>query len=147
MFLADGVTPAKEEIHGANRDVARFLQDLNGNELAKTPGLTGDITLSYEDELDAGGSVGASVQYTYRGEFEQRVFNNPEVDDVGSYDIVNLRLSYDSDSAVWGIDLMALNVFDEDGINSSMTDVFGVNETGLQYEPPRQYTARVRYNF
>ncbi|MEH6611127.1 MAG: TonB-dependent receptor [Halioglobus sp.] len=147
VFLADGVTPAKEEIHGANRDVAGFLQDLNGNELAKTPGVTGDITLSYEDELDAGGAIGASVQYTYRGEFEQRVFNNPEVDDVGSYDIVNLRVSYDSDSAVWGIDLMALNVLDEDGINSSMTDVFGVNETGLQYVPPRQYTARVRYNF
>ncbi|MFT6287348.1 MAG: iron complex outermembrane receptor protein [Halieaceae bacterium] len=147
VFLADGVTPAKEEIHGPTRDVGRFLQNLNGNELAKTPGVTGDITLSYKDELDAGGSVGASVQYTYRGEFEQRVFNNPEVDDVGSYDIVNLRVSYYSDSAVWGIDLMALNVLDEDGINSSMTDVFGVNETGLQYVPPRQYTARISYNF
>jgi iron complex outermembrane receptor protein len=56
-------------------------------------------------------------------------------------------MSYDSQSAVWGVDLMALNVFDEDGVNSSMTDVFGVNETGLQYVPPRQFTALVRYNF
>ncbi len=147
VFLADGVTPAKEEIHGADRDVAGFLQNLNGSELAKTPGVTGDITLAYDDQLASGGFIGASVQYTYRGEFQQRVFNNPEVDDVDAYDIVNLRVSYDSESAIWGVDLMALNVFDEDGINSSMTDVFGVNETGYQYVPPRQYTARVRYNF
>ena len=147
VFLADGVTPAKEEIHGADRDVAGFLQNLNGSELAKTPGVTGDITLAYDDQLASGGFIGASVQYTYRGEFQQRVFNNPEVDDVDAYDVVNLRLSYDSESAIWGVDLMALNVFDEDGINSSMTDVFGVNETGYQYVPPRQYTARVRYNF
>ncbi len=147
VFLADGVTPAKEEIHGANRDVARFLQDLNGNELAKTPGLTADITLAYEDQLEMGGYVGASVQYTYRGDFEQRVFNNSEVDEVDAYDIVNLTMSYDSEDAVWGLDLMAFNLMDEDGINSSMTDVFGVNETGFQYVPPRQLMARLRYNF
>jgi iron complex outermembrane recepter protein len=147
VFLADGVTPAKEEIHGANRDVARFLQDLEGNELAKTPGLTADITLAYENQLQTGGYIGASAQYTYRGDFEQRVFNNPEVDSVDSYDTINLTLSYNTEDAVWGVDLVALNVTDEDGINSSMTDVFGVNETGFQYIAPRQYMARVTYNF
>jgi iron complex outermembrane receptor protein len=147
VFLADGVTPAKEEIHGANRDVERFLQNLEGNELAKTPGFTADITLAYEDQLASGGFIGASVQYTYRGEFEQRVFNNPEVDDVDAYDIVNVVASYDTEDTVWGLDLMALNVFDEDGVNSSMTDVFGVNETGFQYVPPRQLMARIRYSF
>lgn len=147
VFLADGVTPAKEEIHGADRDVAGFLQNLNGNELAKTPGLTADVTLSYEDELQNGGYIIASVQYTYRGEFEQRVFNNPEVDMVDSYDLVNLTVSYDDPDDVWGVDLMAYNVLDEDGINSAMTDVFGVNETGFQYVAPRQLMARFRYNF
>lgn len=147
VTLADGVTPAKEEIHGATRDVERFLQNLNGNELAKTPGLTADITLSYEDELQNGGFVVASVQYTYRGEFEQRVFSNPEVDTVDAYDLLNLTVSYDEPDEVWGVDLMAYNLLDEDGINSAMTDVFGVNETGFQYVAPRQLMARFRYNF
>jgi iron complex outermembrane receptor protein len=147
VFLADGVTPAKEEIHGATRDVARFLQNLNGNELAKTPGLTADVSLSYEDELENGGYVFASLQYTYRGEFEQRVFNNPEVDPVDAYSLVNATLSYDEPNEVWGVDLMVYNLLDEDGVNSAMTDVFGVNETGYQYVPPRQVMARVRYNF
>jgi iron complex outermembrane receptor protein len=147
VVLADGVTPAKEEIHGANRDVAGFLQNLNGNELAKTPGLSADITLSYEDELQGGGFVVASLQYTYRGEFEQRVFSNAEVDTVDAYDLINFTVSYDEPGDVWGVDLMAYNLLDEDGINSAMTDVFGVNETGFQYVAPRQLMARFRYSF
>lgn len=147
VLLSDGVTPAKEEIHGANRDVARFLQNLSGNELAKTPGLTADISLGFEDEMENGAFMGASLQYTYRGEFEQRVFNNSEVDAVDSYDLLNFTVSYDNPEEVWGVDLIAYNILDEDGINSAMTDVFGVNETGFQYVPPRQLMARFRYSF
>jgi iron complex outermembrane receptor protein len=147
VLLADGVTPAKEEIHGANRDVVGFLQNLSGNELAKTPGLTADISLGFEDQMKDGAYIGASLQYTYRGEFEQRVFNNPEVDTVDSYDLINLTMSYDNPDEVWGVDLIAYNLLDEDGINSAMTDVFGVNETGFQFVAPRQLMARFRYNF
>jgi iron complex outermembrane receptor protein len=147
VLLADGITPAKEEIHGANREVAQFLQNLSGNELAKTPSLTADISLGFEDQLQDGAYIGASLQYTYRGEFEQRVFNNPEVDTVDAYDLINLSVSYDNSDEVWGVDLIAYNMLDEDGINSAMTDVFGVNETGFQYVAPRQLMARFRYNF
>lgn len=147
VFLADGITPAKEEIHGANRDVAGFLQNLSGNELAKTPGLTADISLGFEDQLKDGGYIGASLQYTYRGEFQQRVFSNPEVDTVEAYDLINMTMSYDNPDEVWGVDLIAYNLLDEDGINSAMTDVFGVNETGFQYVAPRQVMARFRYSF
>ena len=147
VLLADGITPAKEEIHGANREVAGFLQNLSGNELAKTPSLTADISLGFEDQLKDGAYIGASLQYTYRGEFEQRVFNNPEVDTVDAYDLINLSVSYDNSDEVWGVDLIAYNMLDEDGINSAMTDVFGVNETGFQYVAPRQLMARFRYNF
>lgn len=147
VFLADGVTPAKEEIHGATRDVARFLQNLNGNELAKTPGLTADITLAYENELANGGYLLASLQYTHRGDFEQRVFNNPEVDPVKAYNLFNLNVSYDSPDDTWGADFMVYNLSDQDGVNSSMTDVFGVNETGFQFIPPRMVMGRIRYNF
>jgi iron complex outermembrane receptor protein len=87
------------------------------------------------------------VQWTYRGDFEQRVYNNPEVDSVDAYDIFNVTASYDLADGNWGFDLVVLNVLDDDGINSKMTDVFGVNETGYQYIPPRQMMARVRYSF
>ena len=45
------------------------------------------------------------------------------------------------------LDLILLNVGDEDGLNSAMTDVFGVAATGLEYIPPRQMMTRLSYKF
>ena len=42
---------------------------------------------------------------------------------------------------------MLLNIADKDGINSSMTDVFGVAATGLELIPPRQFMARLSMNY
>ena len=39
------------------------------------------------------------------------------------------------------------NISDEDGLNSSMTDVFGVAGTGIELIPPRQIMGRLSYNF
>ena len=43
--------------------------------------------------------------------------------------------------------LIALNITDKDGMNSSMTDVFGVAGTGIELIPPRQIMARIGYTF
>ena len=45
------------------------------------------------------------------------------------------------------LDLKILNVTDEDGVNSSMTDVFGVAATGLELIPPRQFMVRLRMSY
>ena len=45
------------------------------------------------------------------------------------------------------LDFLLLNATDEDGINSSMTDVFGVAATGIELIPPRQVMTRLSYNF
>jgi iron complex outermembrane receptor protein len=55
-------------------------------------------------------------------------------------------LSYEISDKL-GLDLMALNISDEDGVNSSMTDVFGVAGTGIELIPPRQFMGRLSYNF
>ena len=66
----------------------------------------------------------------HRGDFQQRVFNNPFVDNVEDYTIYNLSLSYELSEQI-GLNIIALNISDEDGMNSSMTDVFGVAGTVL----------------
>ena len=45
------------------------------------------------------------------------------------------------------LNLIALNITDKDGMNSSMTDVFGVAGTGIELIPPRQIMARIGYTF
>jgi len=42
---------------------------------------------------------------------------------------------------------MILNAADEDGVNSAMTDVFGVAGTGIELIPPRQLIFRIRKNY
>ena len=42
---------------------------------------------------------------------------------------------------------MILNASDEDGVNSSMTDVFGVAASGIELIPPRQIMARLSMNY
>ena len=87
----------------------------------------------YETDLKSGYSFDWVIfQYIKRGKFEQRVSNNPIVDAIPAYDIVNFTIGFDFNNNI-GLDLMLLNVTDEDGINSSMTDVFGVASTGLSY--------------
>ena len=122
-------------------------KNINGNELAKTPEFTADISLTYETMMSSGTLFTGIMQYVKRGEFQQRVNNNPIVDAIDAYDILNLTASFDFVGDKWGLDLMILNASDEDGVNSSMTDVFGVAATGLELIPPRQFMARLSMNY
>ena len=122
-------------------------KNIRGNELAKTPEFTADISLTYETTLKSGSQFTGILQYVKRGEFQQRVNNNPIVDAIDAYDILNLTASIDFVGDRWGLDLMFLNASDEDGVNSSMTDVFGVAATGIELIPPRQFMVRLSMNY
>ena len=76
----------------------------------------------------------------------QRVSNNPVVDVVPGYSIFNVTVGLDFNNN-FSIDLMLLNAGDKDGMNSSMTDVFGVAATGQEFIPPRQFMTRLSYDF
>ena len=121
-------------------------ENLQGNELAKSPELTANFGVEYITDTSYG-LLTTTAELIYRGDFQQRVFNNPFVDQVDSYSVVNFTASLDLIGDEWGIDLMLLNAGDKDGMNSSMTDVFGVAGTGIEYIPPRQIMGRVSYKF
>ena len=121
-------------------------ENVKGNELAKTPDLTADATLTYETVLASGNNLTTIFQYIKRSEFMQRVSNNPVVDVVPGYSIFNVTVGLDFNNN-FSIDLMLLNAGDKDGMNSSMTDVFGVAATGQEFIPPRQFMTRLSYDF
>ena len=121
-------------------------ENVKGNELAKTPDFTADVSLTYETVLSSGNTLTTIFQFIKRSEFMQRVSNNPAVDIVPGYQVFNLTVGLDFNNN-FGIDFMLLNAGDEDGMNSSMTDVFGVAATGLEFIPPRQFMTRLSYDF
>ena len=121
-------------------------ENLKGNKLAKSPEFTANFGLQYNGVSKAGLPVKSTFELIHRSDFQQRVFNSPFVDQVDSYTIVNFTYSTEtSDSS--GVDFMILNAFDKDGVNSAMTDVFGVAGTGIELIPPRQFILRVRKSF
>ena len=122
-------------------------ENVKGNELAKSPEFSADISLKYETVLASGSPFTGIVQYIRRGDFQQRVSNNSIVDAIDSYDLLNLTASIDFADEKWGLDFKILNATDEDGVNSSMTDVFGVAATGLELIPPRQFMIRLRMSY
>ena len=126
---------------------AAAVTDVKGNELAKTPNFTADVMLRYRGRLGSWGDYEANAQYIYRDGFQHRIFNNQKTDDVPSYDVVNLMLTITPDAYPWYIDLVAMNLGDEDGINARFTDVFGVGATGDELIAPRQYMLRLGMEF
>ena len=121
-------------------------ENIKGNRLAKSPEFTANFGLQYNGELDSGIPFRSTAEVIHRGDFQQRVFNSPFVDQVDSYTILNLTTSIEINDST-GIDLMILNASDKDGVNSAMTDVFGVAGTGIELIPPRQLILRYRKNY
>ncbi len=102
--------------------------------------------MQYDGKLKSGMPLRATAEVIHRGDFQQRVFNNPFVDKVDSYTVLNFTTSVEVDKKT-GIDFMILNATDKDGMNSAMTDVFGVAGTGVELIPPRQFILRLRKQY
>ena len=126
---------------------AAQIKDVEGNELAKTPGFTGNLALRYETELGGWGELNSTLSYTYRGDFQHRIFNNAGSDEVDDYDTIDLVVHFSPTDAPWFVELIGKNLTDEDGINARFTDVFGVGATGDELIGPRQYMVRAGIDF
>ncbi len=125
---------------------AAELVDVQGNALAKTPRFTNFVSLDYTYPL-VRGEVFTSFQWVRRGAFQQRIFNNPNVDEVGAYNQLNFLVSYDDDRSGLGVEFAVRNITNVDGVNSRFTDVFGVGATQDYLIPPRQFVGRLKYRF
>jgi len=123
------------------------IQNVNGNDLAKTPKFTGNVALNWNTEIASWGEVNSSLQYTYRGAFKHRIFNNDATDVVPSYNVIDLVVGLRPEGKDWRVELIGKNLSDEAGINARFTDVFGVGATGDELIGPRQFMARFSMDF
>ena len=121
--------------------------NLNGNEPPKLVDLTARLALTNERTLANDAILTSRLEYIHRGEYQYRVFNNPLVDTVPSYDIVNLFFDYSPADAPWGVSVGLTNITDEDGVNSRFSNPFGVLQTSEEFIPPFEAIATFRFNF
>ena len=138
-LLAQGIGLFSNEVQVAR---AGRIQNVKGNDLAKTPSFTGNVALNWSNDHNWGELKG-TLQYTYRGGFKHRIFNNSQTDLVPNYDVLDIMLGfYPATAENQHFEIIGKNLFDQDGINARFTDVFGVGATGDELIAPRQIMLR-----
>lgn len=126
---------------------ATAIQNVKGNDLSKSPEFTINARLTHTAEVLGKGNLISFVSYTFRDEFYYRMFNNPEVDLIDSYDLWSMNFRYEPNDADWFAEFILYNIFDTDAVNSRFTDNFGVAATSEEYLAPRLTQLRVGFNF
>ena len=120
--------------------------DLNGRQPPDMPQVSGAISASYRFDV-FGGTFTPRVEYIYRGSEWARIFNDPGLDHVPAYGVVNLNFEYQPNHSPLRIDLTATNIGNVAGVNSRYTDPYGTGQTSQQFISPFQIIGTVAYSF
>jgi iron complex outermembrane receptor protein len=127
--------------------VVASAKDLKGHEAPAMPNVSGSISASYRFDAP-GGDLTPRVELIYRGKEWARFFNEPGLDRVPAYTIVNLNFEYAPKfNEHLKLSLAVTNIGDKAGINSRYTDPYGTFTTSDQYIPPRQVIGTVAYKW
>lgn len=121
-------------------------RNIGGNHLPDMPRVSGSLNASYLIPIPSGG-VTPRVEYIYRGPEWSRIFNEPSLDHIGGYGIVNLSTTYTPNVGHFSLSLIATNIANLAGINSRYTDPYGTGQTSQQYIPPRQIMGTIGFSF
>jgi iron complex outermembrane receptor protein len=121
--------------------------DVYGHQLPKVPPFTGNIALQHSYYFGNGAKLTSGVHLTYRNPYYFRIFNVRSTDLVPAQRQINADFSYVAASKRWHVDFLIVNLTDSDSINSRYSDNFGTFITANYYVPPRQFIARLGYNF
>lgn len=115
----------------------------------KPPGLVsvqGALSASYTWDVPYGKLL-TRVQYIYRGPYSARVYDNPHLDHVPSYNLLNFYMNYGLAKTHMDLSLACTNLTNKAGVSSQFTDPYGSSQTSLQYIAPRQIVGTVSYSF
>jgi iron complex outermembrane receptor protein len=121
-------------------------RNIGGSHLPDMPRASGSVDASYAIPLPIG-TITPRIEYIYRGAEWARVFNEPALDRIGGYGIVNLNATYVPTIGHFSLSLIATNVANIAGVNSRYTDPYGTGQTSQQYIPPRQIMGTIGFSF
>ncbi|HEY1751680.1 MAG TPA: TonB-dependent receptor [Caulobacteraceae bacterium] len=146
-FFADFLPKSDPAGAACFQQVANSAVNVKGNQPPDMPQVSGSVALSYRFDTPVGAFT-PRAQVIYRGSEWARIFDDPGLDKVPAYTIVNLNLDY----VPTGYDhlrlsLTATNVGNVAGITSRYTDPFGTFMTSDQYIPPLQVMGTIAWRY
>ena len=123
------------------------VQDLSGNQLNMAPENKFSVSASQFFELDELGTVLLTAGYSYVGEQYSRSFNRSDWDQVDSYDRIDARLSWTSESEAFEVAAFVRNAADERDILRYTTPSTVTRLQNVELSDPISYGLQVRYSF
>jgi iron complex outermembrane receptor protein len=126
--------------------VIAAARDIGGNVPPAMPRFSGSINAAYDFEIPRG-TLTPRAQFIYRGYEWARIFNEPALDHVPAYGIVNLSVRYALAGSGLTLQLAGTNLANRAGVNSRYTDPFGTGQTSQQFIAPRQVVFTIGYGF
>jgi iron complex outermembrane recepter protein len=126
--------------------VVAGAKNVGGNPPAKMPSVLGSFDASYDLAIPTG-TLTPRFELVYRGSYWARIFDEPALDKVPAYTMINLNMDYVPDNSGFKVSLLVSNLTNVAGVNSQYTDPYGTGTTSRQYVPPRQVIGSVSYKF
>jgi iron complex outermembrane receptor protein len=123
------------------------IQDLSGNQLNMAPENKFSVSASQFFELDNLGTVLLTAGYSYVGEQYSRSFNRSDWDQVDSYNRIDARLSWTSESEAFEVAAFVRNAADERDILRYTTPSTVTRLQNVELSDPISYGLQVRYSF
>ena len=122
------------------------FHDTYGNAPPNMPEFTGTASLSHTLEFGDGSSLLSRVSVTYRDDYSNTIFGKTPLYTVPGYTMFNLYFDYVLPNGKWDASLAVTNLTNQAAVLSRFTNQYG-GETTQQYAPPREFIARVSYQF
>jgi iron complex outermembrane receptor protein len=110
------------------------------------PSVLGSFAASYDFDVPYG-VLTPRFEYIYRGAYWARIFDEPTLDRVPAYGLINLNPDFVPTNSNFELSIKATNVGNVAGVNNQYTDPYGTDTTSRQYIPPRQVIGTVSYKF
>jgi iron complex outermembrane receptor protein len=123
------------------------VQDLSGNELNLAPKNKLSISASQFFDLNDWGNISVTAGYSYVGEQYSRAFNRSNWDQVDSYDRIDARVSWTSESEAFEIAAFVRNAADERDILRYSTPSTVTRLQNVELSDPISYGLQIRYSF
>lgn len=127
-------------------DIIAKSVNIEGATPPAMPKTSGALNASYDFET-AYGRITPTLGVVSVGPQWARIFNEPALDKIKGYELVNFDLSYAPAGKPYKFAITATNLFNKAAVNSKFTSPYESGLTSLQYAPPRQviFTVSVDY--
>jgi iron complex outermembrane receptor protein len=120
--------------------------NIKGKTPPAMPKESGSASIAYTFDVPYG-TFTPRAEFIFRGTEWERIFNDPTLDRINSYGIVDLNFLYVPNRGNWTAQLTATNIGNVAGIDSKYTDPYGTGQTSVEYIPPFQIIGSVSYKF